>query len=201
MLEEKRKKFEKIENKIGEIFSKFGPSPNQYTLNSIVFGFFSFLFLIYRNFLFSLIFFFIAAFLDFVDGAVARYKKMVTKKGAFLDTISDRFVEGLIFLGLLSLPLPKIFFEARFWIFLAFFGSMMTTYSKAAAKEKELVTQELKKGLFGRGERIILIFLTIFLGIFNFSWMIYPIIVLAILSNFTALQRIYLGFKSPTDYS
>jgi len=80
---------------------------------------------------------------------------------------------------------------------LAFFGSLMTTYSKAAAKEKELVKEELKKGFFGRAERIILIFITLFLGIFNLSWMIYPIIILAILSNFTAFQRIVLSLKSP----
>jgi hypothetical protein len=29
----------------------------------------------------------------------------------------------------------------------------MTTYAKAAAKEKELVAQELKKGFFGRGRK------------------------------------------------
>jgi len=34
-----------------------------------------------------------------------------------------------------------------------------------------------------------------FLGIFNLSWIIYPIIVLAILTNITAFQRIYLALK------
>jgi phosphatidylglycerophosphate synthase len=172
-----------------------GPSPNQYTLNSIVFGIFCFVSLVFRNFVLALIFFLISAILDFIDGAVARYSGKVTKAGAYLDTISDRFVEGLIFLGLLSLPLPKFIFEAKYWIFLAFFGSLMTTYAKAAAKEKELVAQELKKGLFGRGERMILISITIFLGIFNQNLMIYPIFLLAIFSNLTAIQRIILALK------
>jgi phosphatidylglycerophosphate synthase len=195
MLEEKREKFKKIENKIGKIFSKLGPSPNQYTLNSIFFGFFCFLFLLYRNFSLAFVFFLISAFLDFVDGAVARYSNRVTKKGAYLDTISDRFVEGLIFLGFLSLPLPKFIIEAKYWIFLAFFGSLMTTYAKAAAKEKELISQELKKGFFGRGERMILITVTILLGIFNQNLMIYPISLLAVLSNLTTIQRIVLALK------
>jgi len=196
MLEEKREKFKKIENKIGEIFSKLNLSPNQLTFNSIVFAIFSFLFLISKNLPLALILFLLAVFLDFIDGAVARFLKMETKKGAYLDTISDRYVEGIILLGFLFLPLKEfLFLPAEVWIFFALFGSLMTTYSKAAAKEKELVEVELKKGLLGRAERMILIGLTIFLGIFNFSWMIYPIIILAILSNFTALQRIYLGFK------
>jgi len=195
MLEEKREKFKKIESEIGRIFSKLGPSPNQYTLNSIVFGIFCFVSLIFKNFVLALIFFLISAILDFVDGAVARYSGKVTKAGAYLDTISDRFVEGLIFLGLLSLPLPKFIIEAKYWIFLAFFGSLMTTYAKAAAKEKELVAQELKKGFFGRGERMILLSITFFLGIFNQNLMIYPISLLAIFSNLTAIQRIILALK------
>jgi phosphatidylglycerophosphate synthase len=195
MLEEKREKFKKIEEKVGRIFSKLGPSPNQYTLNSIVFGIFCFVSLVFRNFILALIFFLISAILDFVDGAVARYSGKVTKAGAYLDTVSDRFVEGLIFLGLLSLPLPKFILEAKYWIFLSFFGSLMTTYAKAAAKEKELVAQELKKGFFGRGERMILLSITIFLGIFNQNLMIYPISLLAIFTNLTAIQRIILALK------
>jgi phosphatidylglycerophosphate synthase len=196
MLEEKREKFKKIEEEIGRIFSKLGPSPNQYTLNSIVFGIFCFISLFFKNFVLALIFFLISAILDFVDGAVARYSGKVTKTGAYLDTISDRFVEGLIFLGLLSLPLPKFIIEAKYWIFLCFFGSLMTTYAKAAAKEKELVAQELKKGFFGRGERMILLAITIFGGILNQNLMIYPISLLAVLSNLTALQRIILTLRT-----
>jgi phosphatidylglycerophosphate synthase len=196
MLEEKREKFKKIEEEIGRIFSKFGPSPNQYTLNSIAFGIFCFVSLVFKNFVLALIFFLISAILDFVDGAVARYSGKVTKAGAYLDTISDRFVEGLIFLGFLSLPLPKFIIEAKYWIFLSFFGSLMTTYAKAAAKEKELVAQELKKGFFGRGERMILLLITFFLGIFNQNLMIYPISLLAIFTNLTAIQRIILALKS-----
>jgi phosphatidylglycerophosphate synthase len=86
MLEEKREKFKKIENIVGKIFSKLGPSPNQYTLNSIVFGIFCFVSLVFKNFVLALIFFLISAILDFVDGAVARYSGKVTKAGAYLDT-------------------------------------------------------------------------------------------------------------------
>mgnify|MGYP000697337537 CR=1 FL=1 len=196
MLEERREKFKKIETEIGRIFSKLGPSPNQYTLNSIVFGIFCFVSLFYKNFTLALIFFLISAIFDFVDGAVAKYSNKITKIGAYLDTVSDRFVEALIFLALLTIPLPKFIFDSKYWIFLCLFGSLMTTYAKAAAKEKELVTQELKKGLFGRGERMILIGITILVGIFNKDLMVYPLSLLAIFSNLTAIQRIILALKS-----
>ena len=205
MLEEKREKFKIISEKVGQIFSKFGPSPNQYTLISLLFVVFAFCSLVSANLILpkhinyvlglALIFFLLAAFLDFIDGAVAKFLKKETKKGAYLDTICDRYVEGIILLGFLFLPLADFLLPAKIWIFLAFFGSLMTTYSKAAAKEKELIQIELKRGLFGRGERVILIILAMLLGILNFSWIIYPIIILAILSNITALQRIHWVFK------
>jgi len=195
MLQEQRAKFKKIETLIGGIFSKLGLTPNQYTLISIFFAIISFYFLINVYLVLALIFFLLAAFLDFIDGAVAKFNQKATKRGAYLDTICDRYVEGIILLGFLFLPLLPVFLSAKVWIFLALFGSFLTTYAKAAAKEKDLVTEELKKGLFGRAERIILISLAMFLGIFNLSWIIYPIIVLAILTNITAFQRIYLALK------
>ncbi len=198
MLEQKRENFKKIEIKVGEIFSKLGLTPNQYTLISLIFVVVSFYFLVKADLIGALIFFILAAVLDFIDGAVARFLEKATKKGAYLDTICDRYVEGIILLGFLFLPLPNFLLPAKFWIFLALFGSLMTTYSKAAVKEKGLVAKELKKGLLTRPERIILIFLSLLSGIFNFSWTIYPIVILAILSNITALQRISLSLRHPS---
>lgn len=192
MLSENRKKFEIISEKIGKIFSKTGLSPNTFTLISLFFAIISFLFLIQRNLILASIFFLFAAFLDLIDGAVAKFTNSATKKGAYLDTIFDRYVEGIILLGFLFLPLPEILFPSKIWVFLCFFGSLMTTYAKAAGKEKDILKEELKKGLLERPERLFLIFLSLILGIFNFSWMIYPIIFLAIFSNFTAVQRIYI---------
>jgi len=199
MLEEKREKFKKISNWAGNIFSKLGLTPNQYTLISLVFILVAFYLLIKERLIGALIFFLLAAFLDFIDGAVARFLRKETKKGAYLDTICDRYVESSILLGFLFLPLPDFFLPAEVWIFLAFFGSLMTTYTKAAAKEKELIEQESKKGFLGRPERVILIIAAMFLGIFNLSWAIYPIVVLAIFSNFTALQRIFLYLRPSQD--
>lgn len=198
MLSEKREKFKKLEKIVGKFFSKFF-TPNQYTLISLLFVVISFSFLINLNLVLALIFFLLAAFLDFIDGAVAKFTQRETKKGAYLDTISDRYVEGIILLGFLFLPLADFLLPAKVWIFLALFGSFLTTYSKAAAKEKGLIEIEMKKGLLTRAERIILISFAMLLGIFNFSWLLYPIIILAILSNITALQRIYLNLKPSTN--
>jgi phosphatidylglycerophosphate synthase len=191
MLSENRKKFDIISEKIGEIFSKTGISPNAFTLLSLFFAFLSFIFLIKENLILAPLFFVIASILDLIDGAVAKFKNQTTKKGAYLDTICDRYVEGIIIFGFLFLDLPRIIFIPEIWIFLCLFGALMTTYSKAAAKEKEVITDELKRGFMERPERIILIFLALILGNFSFLFTVYTLIILAIFSNITALQRIF----------
>jgi len=196
MLGEKREKFKSISEKIGIFFAKLKLHPNFYTLISLFFGILCFLSLVRKNLFSAIVFFLIATFLDFIDGSVARASQKVTKLGAYLDTICDRYVEMFLFFGFLFLALPRIFLPAPFWIFLCLFGSLMTTYSKAAAKEKEIVKEELKKGLFERPERMILIFLAMIFAIFNPVWTVYSLIVFAFLSNLTALQRMYLVFIS-----
>lgn len=192
MLDTKRNSFKGLEKKVGRIFSSLPLTPNQYTLISIFFAFVSFCFLAKQNLAMAAVFFLIAGFLDFIDGAVARYKNISTKIGAYLDTISDRYVEGLLLLGMIFLPLPKILLPGYIWIFLLLFGSNLTTYAKAAAKEKELTDKELKGGLLSRGERVILLFAALIAGIIDpsFASMTYILIFTALLSNFTALQRI-----------
>lgn len=197
MLDQKRDLFKGIEKGVGKVFSYLPITPNQYTLISVLFGFGSLYFLIKQNLILAVIFFLIGGLLDFVDGAVARRKNMATKTGAYLDTIVDRYVEGFLLLGMMFLPLPTILLPGRIWIFFVLFGSVLTTYAKAAAKEKDLVNQELKGGLMSRGERIILLLLSLVLGIFDKSFylMTYLLIVIAILTNFTALQRINSAIK------
>ncbi len=196
MLDLYKEKFKKIENFIGRIFSFLFFSPNQYTLSSIAFGIGTFYCLTKQKLILALFLFLVASFLDFVDGAVARYRGISTKFGAYLDTICDRYVEALLLFGMLFLPLPKILFPHFAWIFLILLGSLMTTYAKAAAKEKELVIEELKGGIFSRAERLISLILALILGIFNYQWMAFFLILIAILTNISAIQRIVFALKS-----
>lgn len=189
--------FKKAEKIVGKIFSSLPITPNQYTLISVIFALFSFYFLIKQKLILAIVFFLIAGFLDFIDGAVARYKNISTKIGAYLDTIVDRYVEAILLFGILFLPLPKILLPGFCWIFLILFGSLLTTYAKAAAKEKELVKEELKGGFLSRGERIILLFFSLILAVLDptFVFMTYFLILTAILTNITAVQRIHSAIK------
>lgn len=189
MLDQHRDWFKKQELFVGGLFSKASLTPDQYTIGSILFAIAGFFMLVGLSYIWALLLFVIAASLDFIDGAVARAKGIASKRGAYLDTIADRYVEALMLFGLLFAPLADLIFPSCTWIFLALFGTTMTTYAKAAAKEKGLSDTELKGGLMSRGERLILYFAL--LASLNFSLLIpaYILAAIALLSNFTALQR------------
>jgi len=137
----------------------------------------------------------VAGFIDLVDGSVARYTGKVSMRGAYLDTIVDRYVEGIVAFGLLFASLPGFLIPAYGWVFLYFFGALMTTYAKASAKEKGL--GEIKGGLLERAERILVLFLGIVLAIFEPAYLTYAVVLLAVLSNVSALQRIGKGLRAP----
>ena len=193
MLDTKRHWFKDLEKLVGKIFGVLPLTPNQYTYLSGIFALVGLWYMIQENLIWAIGFFLIAGGLDFVDGAVARAKNMSSKVGAYLGTVFDRYVEGIIFFGMLFLALPTVWIPGYAWVYLAIFGSVVTTYIKAAAKEKDLVNQELKGGLLSRGERLILIFIALILGVMypDYLYMTYVVAVIAILANFTAIQRFH----------
>jgi len=197
MLYGRRERFEKYSVKLGLLFSRAGISPNAWTLMSLIPAFIAFYFLLAssQNFALAALFLLIAGFLDLVDGSVARVTGRVTKFGAYLDTIVDRIIEATLAFGLLLAALPEFMLPAYAWIFLYFCGSTLTTYAKSAAKEKGLVERELRGGILERAERLALLFAGILLAAFNPLWLVYVLVLLAVFSNITALQRIFSAYK------
>ncbi|MBU2099979.1 CDP-alcohol phosphatidyltransferase family protein [Candidatus Micrarchaeota archaeon] len=195
MISENREKFKSISIKTGLIFGKLPFTPNQWTLSSLIPALLCFYFLLKDNFVLAVVFFAVTAVIDLIDGAVARVQGKTTKKGAYLDTIIDRFAEFFVLFGLFLVELPVFYFSSKIWILFILFGSMMTTYAKAAAKEKLFLESELKGGLLERPERLLLLFLTLLAGIFSLQYVVYFLALIAVLTNFTALQRIFKAFS------
>jgi len=186
-----REKFQNLSIKIGIVFSKFGLSPNQWTMISIIPVLIAVYFLYYQDFITAAFLFIVSSFIDLIDGSVARVTGRVSRLGAYLDTVVDRYVEGIIIIGLVFVPLPPFLIDAKVWLMMFFFGGIMTTYVKAAAKEKELISRELKGGLLERAERLIILFVGILLASVDMMFLTYVLVLLAILTNISALQRLY----------
>jgi len=140
---------------------------------------------------------FVAGVFDTLDGAIARKKGMTSLYGALLDSTLDRYSEFFIFSGLL------IFFRNDwifFFIILALLGSMMVSYVKARAQS---LGQKRTVGLMQRPERMAVLF---FGAVLNPLSPFIPggspdlilkssLVVLAVLSNVTAIRRLLEGKK------
>lgn len=135
----------------------------------------------------------IAAFFDTLDGSVARQTGQVSSFGAFLDSTLDRYSESVVFLGLAYYYSASTDFRMELiLVFVAIVGSYMVSYTRARA---EALNIECKVGVLQRPERIILLAFGLLIG-----WMLPILWILAILTNFTALQRVravYVASHSP----
>ena len=135
---------------------------------------------------------------DIFDGRVARLSGLGSKFGAFYDSTLDRISETVVFLGLLSLyndyrmqlgDVGMIYF-----IMLAMAGSHLVSYTRARAEAMGL---DCRVGLMPRAERIVLIGLSalVFGESSNGLALKVVIVVLAVLTNLTAFQRIVWVYK------
>ena len=121
--------------------------------------------------------------IDALDGTMARLRGEAGDWGAFVDSVSDRYSE-LIILGAVlyhfAMTNQNI---AEIVTFAAAAGSVLVSYVKARAEAQSF---SAKEGLLTRAERYFVLGPTLLLNI--------PVIgvwIIAILANFTALQRIW----------
>lgn len=184
--------------KLGMIFSKLPFSANAWTVFALIPALAGFICLLNGNLLAGAALFLISGLVDAIDGAVARVTGSVSNFGAFLDGIIDRYVELLLYIGLLAFMLnvytPEILMPHAFWIALLVSGGLMPTFVRAYADHRGVVTEKedlvRMGGFIERAERLGLLFIGMILGYFNTTFLIYFVMMTALLSHLTALQRI-----------
>jgi CDP-diacylglycerol---glycerol-3-phosphate 3-phosphatidyltransferase len=160
----------------------------------------------------------IAGLFDMLDGQVARLGNMSSRFGALYDSVLDRYSELLMFLGICYYLVAHHYFLGSLITFIALIGSMMVSYVRARAEGLGI---ECKGGLMQRPERIVTIGVSgLICGITSaftggnqklysdwlncnvletISIFIIPLAVVAILSNITALKRLYYCRKKLQD--
>lgn len=150
-----------------------------------------------------------AGLFDMLDGQVARLGNMKSDYGALFDSVLDRYSELFTFLGICYYLMAKHYLLGSLFAFIALIGSMMVSYTRARAEGLGI---ESKGGLMQRPERVVLLGVSAlacgisasFLGsdyklfvpgvpfhVFEtMSILTFPITVLAVLSNITAVSRL-----------
>ena len=122
--------------------------------------------------------------IDALDGTMARLRGEATDWGAFVDSVSDRYSELIILGALLYYFAMHNEHIAEVVTFAAAAGSVLVSYVKARAEAQSF---SAKEGLLTRAERYLVLGPSLLFNI--------PVIgvwIVAILANFTALQRIWI---------
>jgi CDP-diacylglycerol--glycerol-3-phosphate 3-phosphatidyltransferase len=124
---------------------------------------------------------------DLFDGAIARNLGKVTAFGGFLDSVLDRYSDLLLLLAFLINYLKRgdsSLVILTSWVSI---GTVLIPYIRARAEALQI---PCNIGLMERAERIILLSVGAL-----FNWMEPILWVLAILTHFTVLQRIFYVWK------
>ena len=125
---------------------------------------------------------FVASIFDMLDGRVARLRGRETKFGAFLDSTMDRYSDMVLYMGLIVLYARLDKTGPMLLVWVAAFGSFMTSYARARA---ESLVPRCTVGLLERPERIVLLIV----GALT-NRMVAALWIIAVLSNLTAVQRV-----------
>ncbi|MEK7257820.1 MAG: CDP-alcohol phosphatidyltransferase family protein [Bacteroidota bacterium] len=155
-----------------------------------------------------------AGLFDMIDGRLARVGKMSSKFGALYDSVLDRYSEMIMFLGICWYLVAHSYFLSSLFAFVAMIGSIMVSYIRARA---ESLGAHADVGLMQRPERVIIVGVSaICCGIFSATmgsdfkitkdWLpiplfetisifTLPIVVMAVLTNVTAINRLMYSRK------
>ena len=123
-----------------------------------------------------------SGFCDTLDGVLARNYQQATPFGGFLDSVLDRYADAIVYSGIIIGGLCDVS-----WGLAALAGSMLVSYARARAEAAGIMMESV--GLAERAERMLILAVATVAAFFWLQSLSWGIILLAVLSNFTVLQR------------
>jgi phosphatidylglycerophosphate synthase len=178
---------EKYENAIlpaGRAVSKLGVSPNTLSILAAAVSVAASLLYLRGNALLGALVLLGSAFLDMLDGAVARATGAPSRFGAVLDHVLDRYVEYVVVIGIVAGG-----FVSWFWGLFALIGMLLASYSRAAAESVGGLSS-CTIGIAERQEKLLLIFIGSVLVTVYSNALVYAMILVGLLSHITVGQRL-----------
>lgn len=133
----------------------------------------------------AVVFLLLSGFCDALDGVIARIYQQTTPFGGFLDSLLDRYADAAIYASMIISGLCD-----PLWGLIALIGSLLVSYSRARSEALGIKIETV--GLAERAERIIVIAVASMVAVFwqpATTIMTAAIILLAVLTNLTVLQR------------
>lgn len=175
--------FKWVLDPLGGFFNRLGLTPNMMTMLGLLGNSFGAYYLARGEMLTGGILVLLMTPIDALDGTMARLRGESSDFGAFVDSVTDRYSELIIYGGLLyhflSLGDPL----GGLLVFGAAVGSVLVSYVKARA---EGLGYEAKVGLLTRVERYLVLAPALV-----FNQLLIGLWIIALFANITALQRIW----------
>ena len=187
-------------NRLGKILAGLGVHPDLITVLGLVLVAIASFFLAAGDFLGGGILLACSLPLDALDGAVARAMHRRGFFGMVLDSTLDRYADGFIFAALGYHFARQDRMEMLALSLLALIGSYLVSYVRARADDSKVAVRTTV-GWFTRLERIaVILLMTLTSGIFNEEiFLEIGLLVLAIGTNLTALQRLHYVYAALKD--
>jgi CDP-diacylglycerol--glycerol-3-phosphate 3-phosphatidyltransferase len=177
-----RKRYGRILDPVGAFFNRLGIMPNTMTVLGLIGNTVGAYFLAVGNFTVGGLLILLMGPVDALDGTMARLRGEPTAFGAFVDSVTDRYSELVIFAGIIFYYLQRGDWLMAGVTYAAASGSVLISYIRARAQS---LGYETKVGILTRFERYLVLAPSLVVG-----WPQVGLWVIAIIGNFTALQRI-----------
>ena len=127
----------------------------------------------------------VSGLFDMLDGALARVGNSQSDFGAFLDSLLDRYSEATILLALVYVFTIHHHTANVVLVYLVAVGSLLISYARARAEGLGL---DAKVGIAPRPERVLILGAGLLI---NADTTFIALLILAILTHVTALQRLF----------
>jgi len=176
MLSRLKDSVDRLLSQPANLLVNLGVTPNLLTLAGLAIGVVAGIVLALGFFVAGGILILVIGFVDMLDGAVARNQRASTTFGATFDSISDRYVDCIILLGLGIAGVNWIYVGA------ALMGSLLVSYVRAKG---EGMGFHCTAGVAERSERLIILAIGLLIGFVGPA-----VLLVAILAQFSALWRV-----------
>ena len=179
--------FKGVTDPIAGFFNRLGMMPNTMTLLGLAGNAVGAILLAQGNMLWCGILILLMGPIDGLDGTMARLRGMTGNFGAFVDSVSDRYSELIIFGGLIYYYAQQNDMVSSLAVYAAAAGSVLVSYIRSRGQS---LGWDTKVGILTRAERYLVLAPALILGAVNSNIPLVGIWIIAILANITALQRI-----------
>lgn len=183
LTDQMRATFKGVLDPVGRFLNRLGLQPNTMTILGLLGNTVGAYFLAIGQMTVGGIIILLMGPFDALDGTMARLRGEASEFGAFVDSVTDRYSELVVLMGLLYYYTQRGDEIATLLVYAAAAGSVLVSYIRARAQS---LGSDSKVGILTRMERYLVLAPTLILNIPQVGlWII------AIFANVTAVQRIF----------